>query len=169
MEMWETLKIIGENANMEFLEICSDNIDDIEQIEKIEQESFGIGAIDQWVLKPISRYGKILALKECGKVVGICELMWKWNSREVYIFSFAIRKDWQGRGWGKLLMEKTVAFLEKEDVEKIMLTVTISNISAIKLYEKLGFTKERVLKDEYGDGVDKCLMMKRLNSSIKGV
>lgn len=162
VEMWETLKKTGENEIMKFEEIFPENENDIKQVEEIELEAFGIGAIDKWVIKPISRYGKIVSLKECGKLVGITELMWKWNSKNVYIYSFAVKKMWQNQGCGKLLMEKTIEYLKKQSVEKISLTVSKDNYKAINLYENFGFIKERELFNEYGDGTDKYLMLKDL-------
>ena len=57
---------------MKFLEIKAEDKKYIEQIIEIEKEVFGInGGVDEWILKPIIRYGKVFALVLEGEVVGV--------------------------------------------------------------------------------------------------
>lgn len=141
-------------------EIDVENLEEIEGIVQIEKESFGDGGIDEWVVKPIARYGKIYIIKYESKLIGFVEMLKKWGKDEVYIYSFAIKGNMQGKSFGKKLMEYTINQLKKEKISKLSLTVNGENIHAVKLYEKFGFKKIKTLKDEYGRGVHRVYMEK---------
>ncbi|WP_344245153.1 GNAT family N-acetyltransferase [Actinocorallia libanotica] len=67
----------------------------------------------------------------------------------------------QGRGVGRLLLEAAVAEARRQGASKLTLRVLSGNTTARRLYERLGFTVEGVLKDEFlieGRGVDDVLM-----------
>lgn len=58
-------------------------------------------------------------------------------------------KDFRGRGLGFEATEKFLSLIKKKfDFHKIYLHVAESNLPAIKLYKKLGFKEEGILKDE---------------------
>lgn len=147
---------------MEFREIRASERELIEQIVKLEEEVFGEnGGVDEWILKPFVRYGKVLVILEKGEVHGVAELMRDWTNELVYIYGFAIKKSSHGKGLGSTLLEKTLEKLKKEDIKEVTLTTDEKNIYAISLYEKFGFEKIEILRDEYGKGID------RLNMSLK--
>jgi ribosomal protein S18 acetylase RimI-like enzyme len=50
---------------------------------------------------------------------------------------------YRGRGLGKLLMNTSIAALERAHAAELSLTVTSTNAEAVKLYEKLGFRKQK--------------------------
>ncbi|KKS42493.1 MAG: GCN5-related N-acetyltransferase [candidate division CPR1 bacterium GW2011_GWA2_42_17] len=64
--------------------------------------------------------------------------------KQAEIGRFAVDKQFQGRGYGKLLMEKIERAAKMEiDLENIYLEVFGSNIGAVNLYLANGFTKSR--------------------------
>jgi len=73
-----------------------------------------------------------------------------WLKRKSYyrLYSFAILKEYQGKGLGKSLLEFSLNSLNKDVFE---LEVRTSNTNAIKLYEKFGFKRMKILKDFYDD------------------
>ncbi|BDU51353.1 GNAT family N-acetyltransferase [Haliovirga abyssi] len=145
---------------IKFVEIFPEQREKIVQIKEIEEKSFGKGAIDEWVLMPIVRYGKIFGLESCGKVIGVLELMQKWGNNEAYIFSLAILDEFKGKGYGNYLLKNTIEELKKYKINKLSLTVSEKNIIAINLYKKFGFKEIKMLKDEYGIGIDRIYMRK---------
>lgn len=143
---------------MELKEINIENKEEILQVKSIELEVFGEGAIDEWVILPIARCGKILLLKEEEKIHGFVEILRKWGKNDIYIFSFALKLKSRGKGYGTRLMTLLLDYLKKENIENIYLTVDPENKIAVGLYEKFGFKKEKLLKDEYGKGLDRIYM-----------
>ncbi|HXY98793.1 MAG TPA: GNAT family protein [Stellaceae bacterium] len=57
-----------------------------------------------------------------------------------------LHADYRGRGIGRKLLEATVAAAWRYGLERIELTVFISNLRARLLYEKAGFLPEGVLR-----------------------
>lgn len=61
-------------------------------------------------------------------------------------------------GAGRLLMEKLEKRFLDFRVESISLTVSPLNEGAIRLYEKIGFSKSDYIKDYFGKGEDRIVM-----------
>lgn len=145
---------------MLFREIDVENLKEMKDIVELEKESFGAGAIDEWVIKPIARYGKIYVLYKEKKIIAFVEMLKKWGKEEAFIFSFAVSKKEQGKSYGKQLMAFTLDQLKKENIEKISLTVSEDNYIALKIYKSFGFKKVKILKNEYGKDIHRIYMEK---------
>ena len=87
------------------------------------------------------------------------------------IFEIAIRKEYQGQGFGKKLLTESMENLVKnnENVEikninfsenKFLLEVNENNMKALKLYKKIGFEQISVRKNYYGNNENAIIMMK---------
>ncbi|UUX91345.1 GNAT family N-acetyltransferase [Methanoplanus endosymbiosus] len=63
-------------------------------------------------------------------------------------------------GIGRKLLEETIGVLEKSGVNKIYLTVSPVNGPALSLYRKYGFSPEERIKDYFGEGEDRFLMVR---------
>ncbi|MBC7006030.1 GNAT family N-acetyltransferase [Photobacterium sp. BZF1] len=80
-----------------------------------------------------------------GKVVGQAGFAVEQNPRRRHVagFGMAVHDDYQGKGIGTALLTELVDMAENWiGVTRIELTVYTDNISAIALYEKLGFVIE---------------------------
>ena len=64
------------------------------------------------------------------------------QAHTVYLGSFTIKKDFQGKGFGKKIMEDIKANASTQHKVRIELTVDINNAAAIALYKKAGFDIE---------------------------
>lgn len=83
------------------------------------------------------------------------------NGRRGHIVSIAVDEEYRRRGIGMNLMREAMKSLyENYNVEEYYLEVRVSNLPAIKLYEKLGYKKVRTIKGYYLDGEDAYLMAK---------
>jgi len=152
---------------MRFLEIKASDKKKIEQIIKIEKEAFGLnGGINEWILKPIIRYGKVFVLVIENEVIGIAEYIRGFGGDEVFLYGFSIKKKYRKCGYGKKLLEDSIKVFRKNKIKKIGLTVSLENIEAIKLYEKIGFKMEKTLKDEYGKGIDRLYFSKKIKNHL---
>ena len=58
---------------------------------------------------------------------------------ESQLLSIGIAESLQGQGWGHYLLKAIVALVQAKGIEKMFLEVRVSNISAIRLYERFGF------------------------------
>lgn len=79
---------------------------------------------------------------------GMCKLVPQQhrNSHIVYLGGLAIHPFFGGKGEGKKMMEDIIDHVRQQGFLRIELSVAVSNEKAIRLYEKVGFVKEGILK-----------------------
>ena len=80
-----------------------------------------------------------------------------------YFGGFAIKKNLQGQGLGKEILSAVKKSAMEKGKKRIELTVDITNMPAIALYERMGFLVEGVIKQSYklaatGEYYDEFLM-----------
>ena len=152
---------------MKFLEVKADDKKIIEQIIEIEKEAFGLnGGVDEWILKPIIKYGKVFVLVLENKVIGIAEFIRNFDGDEIFLYGFSIKKIYRRCGYGKKLLEESIKIFGEKKIKKMGLTVSLENTEAIKLYRKIGFKMEKVLKDEYGKGIDRLYFSIEIQNNL---
>ena len=81
------------------------------------------------------------------------------------IFEVAIKKEYQGRGFGKKLLIESMKDLieDKKNIEiknKFLLEVNEKNKKALKLYKKIGFEEISIRKNYYGKDENAVIMIK---------
>jgi len=65
-------------------------------------------------------------------------------------YGIALLPEFQGKGYAKEASELLIEYVFNNlPIRKIFLKAFTSNVSAIKLYEKLGFIQEGLLRDEF--------------------
>jgi ribosomal-protein-alanine N-acetyltransferase len=75
-----------------------------------------------------------------------------------HVVSISLLEQHRGKNIGKALMIEGINGVASRKGDEIYLEVRTSNLSAISLYEKLGFQTKSVLKSYYRDGEDANLM-----------
>jgi len=131
----------------------------------LETDSFGKeAAANQWLLPVIIRHGRVIVARNSnGELLGVCLAIRNWSDSWVaFIHSFHIKKDYRGKGLGTKFLSKTIEIMKKENIKTIRLTVSPKNTGAVRLYKKHGFEVKELKKDEYGRGVDRFLMERKL-------
>ena len=84
---------------------------------------------------------------------------------EVHILNVAVHQDFRKIGLGEMLLRDCLGFSLEQGLKLVLLEVRVSNSSAIKLYEKIGFKTLSVRKKYYSDtGEDAYVMMYELES-----
>ncbi|WP_442604313.1 GNAT family N-acetyltransferase [Paenibacillus sp. KN14-4R] len=133
---------------------------------QLEKDVFGSdGAVDEWGLVPIARHGRLILMRAAGDDVpiAVCELMRDYSKPDkAYIYGYYVRPDYQGKGIGKLLFDYVFDQLFRDNCTEVCLTVKPSNVSAVKLYERVGFTIAELRPHEYGEGRERYFMIKTL-------
>ena len=71
------------------------------------------------------------------------------------IINIAVDKEYQGKGIGKSLLQYVI---DNTNADKILLEVKDNNISAIKLYESLGFKQIHIRPNYYDNNIDALVM-----------
>ena len=71
------------------------------------------------------------------------------QAHTIYLGSFTIKKDFQGKGFGKKILEYIKLYASEQHKIRIELTVDINNAGAIALYKKTGFEVEGLIKKSY--------------------
>ncbi len=87
--------------------------------------------------------------------------------RKGHIISIAVLPGYRRRGIGtRLMLAAMKALRDVYGCREVYLEVRVSNEPAIRLYEKLGFRRVRVIPMYYLDGEDAYLMARPLDESL---
>ena len=68
---------------------------------------------------------------------------------EATLFNIAVDPAYQGKGYGKQLLQVLIAQLQQKQITTLWLEVRASNTTAQKLYSSLGFNEVTVRKNYY--------------------
>ncbi len=68
------------------------------------------------------------------------------NAHIAYLGGVAIHPSYAGKGYGIKMMQEIIALGSQMDLLRIELSTAVANDKAIRLYEKVGFVKEGVLR-----------------------
>jgi ribosomal protein S18 acetylase RimI-like enzyme len=60
-----------------------------------------------------------------------------------YIYDIFVRKEFRGKGIGKILLKKAESYCREKHYSRILLMVSVSNQTAMKLYSEMGFEAEQ--------------------------
>ncbi|MEM3530341.1 MAG: ribosomal protein S18-alanine N-acetyltransferase [Nitrososphaerales archaeon] len=83
-------------------------------------------------------------------------------ARKGHIVSIAVLEQHRRKGLGYGLIKEALKALKNKNCSEVFLEVRVSNLEAIKLYEKLGFKVISKLRWYYRDGEDAYLMGRAL-------
>lgn len=138
----------------------------IKDLLKIEYEAFGNGGLNEWSMVPIVRHGRVFYIEENNLVLGCAQFMLDWNDRlRAYLIGVSISEAFHGKGYGTVLLQASMNTLSEEGIESIELTVDPGNKPAIEVYQrKLGFVILETRNDEYGQGIHRLVMEKKLSA-----
>ena len=107
---------------------------------------------------------RFMSVAEDGNtIVGYCGVFVPAPGIEADILTVAVLPSHRRQGIAKEFMRQIEAYALEREASAMMLEVEISNESAIKLYESLGYMKISVRMDYYGPGQDAFVMRKDFN------
>ena len=91
------------------------------------------------------------------------------TSLQADIIAIGTEKTQQSRGFGRVVLQHVIAFVEQQDVAEITLEVEANNMPARHLYETCGFSVSGVRKNYYHRGENRCdavIMVRRCDSAF---
>lgn len=96
----------------------------------------------------------MLVADDAGQIVGEAIGLLRHHKRGLTgrIYSLAVANAQRGRGIGRQLLTDLLARMADRGAQRVYLEVEKTNVSAITLYEKLGFKSIGTLDDYYGQG-----------------
>ena len=106
---------------------------------------------------------RFMSVAEDGNtIVGYCGVFLPAPGIEADILTVAVLPAYRRQGIAKEFMRQIEEYAIERKASAMMLEVELSNESAIKLYESLGYMKISVRMDYYGPGKDAHVMRKEL-------
>jgi ribosomal-protein-alanine N-acetyltransferase len=98
-----------------------------------------------------------------GRVVGYC--VSSMRAEEAHLISIAVLRSQRRIGIAKTLINELKRFLSDRGVMTLFLEVRVENSIAIRLYSRLGFQRDRIIRRYYSNGASALKMRIGLNRS----
>jgi peptide alpha-N-acetyltransferase len=102
-----------------------------------------------------------ILIRENGKLIGVIvgKLQmhtghYGQNTSRGYIAMLAVDRSQRGNGLGSKLVIELINRLQSMDADEVVLETEITNKAALKLYERLGFIRDKKLPQYYMNRVD---------------
>lgn len=136
-------------------------IKDIEQVAQLEQECFAVPWSVVSLAKETGNKDSLFCVCEMeSRIVGYAGMYL--IPPEGDITNVAVTEEYRGRGIAGEILIYMFDRAENLGITEFTLEVRASNVSAIKLYKKLGFCNEGIRKNFYdAPKEDACIMWKR--------
>ncbi|TFG03867.1 MAG: GNAT family N-acetyltransferase [Promethearchaeota archaeon] len=135
---------------------------DLNEIYRIEKKTFKSDSFSRKLLQSLiqsnSLFFKLVSPKGSKKLIGYVILI-KDDEYRFNLINFLIKKKYQSKGYGSLLLKKTLSIVKKiPRINKVILNVRITNLKAINLYNKFGFEIIGKIANYYRDNESAYLM-----------
>lgn len=135
------------------------NEEDIDQILKIEEQSFATPwsreAFENELTK--NQFAVYIVLEDEEQVVGYCGVWIVVD--EAHITNIAILPQYRGKKLGEALMRKMIELAKEMGAKSMTLEVRVTNFVAQSLYRKFGFQEGAIRKNYYTDNQEDALVM----------
>ena len=148
---------------IEIIKICEVQERIIIELCKIHNENFDKKVESKYFEEILSNTQyTVYYMKKSEKVSGYIIYYDTFDSFD--LFEIAIKKEFQNKGLGNELLEKTIYRLFNEEKYKktVFLEVNENNFSAVKLYKKNNFKEISLRKNYYGAGQNALIMVRNL-------
>ena len=103
----------------------------------------------------------IAALDQAGSIIGYAGVFAP-GGAEADILTVGVIPEHRGQGIGRQLMALITEWAISQGSIAMMLEVKTDNITAISLYESLGYAKLNIRKNYFGNGLDALVMRKEI-------
>lgn len=140
-------------------------ISDLPKVLEIEQDLFPSDAwteqlfLSELAEVPSSRAVNVIEIAD--QIIGYASL--RFVGREGDVNTIAIAREFQGKGFGKLLLDWMLETAKLNGVKELFLDVRADNQAAIGLYQKEGFDQIDIRRNYYDHKIDALVMRKKLS------
>lgn len=134
-------------------------VEDIPAILAIEELSFLTPWSEESFRSELkdNHLARYFCLEVEGRVIGYIGLWLIWG--EGHVTNIAIWPGCRGQGWGEYLLQTIMQRIRLSGAVRMTLEVRVSNYTAKRLYEKLGFKPAGIRKGYYSDNKEDALIM----------
>ena len=138
---------------------CLMRMSDIEEVMEIEVSLYDFPWTKSIFSDCIQVGYSCWAYKQNYQIQAYCVL--SAGAGEAHILTLCVRKEYQGQGLGKLLLQHLIDLAMDHKAEVLLLEVRPSNVPAVYLYQKFGFNEVGTRKGYYPakDGREDALIM----------
>ncbi len=137
---------------------------DIDLCYEFDLNTISLWSKKQWADEFKKEGTKIFGLFIANLVIGICAFQVVLD--EAQINYFAVNQKFRKQGFGSLLMSYLIKKCEKLNLNKLLLEVSLSNITAESFYSRFDFSTIGTRKNYYKDGSHALLKEKKINNKI---
>ncbi len=133
---------------------------DLDGVLAIEAASFNNPTTREWYEGELKRPEVcfIYVLRTADQpVAGFCAF-WR-VAEQIHINNLAIRPELRGRGLGSLLLQAVIAEAGRLGASRATLEVRRSNLPAIRLYQRAGFSEAGVRPNYYSKPIEDALVL----------
>ena len=132
------------NSRYQFRPMVESDLDAIMEIEPhIYSHPWSRGNFSDSLVSGYSAW----VLLDGAKIIGYALMMMVLD--EAHLLNLSVAKAYQKKGLGRLLLEHMIAIAKKHAAANMFLEVRPSNISAIALYENIGFNEMAIRRGYY--------------------
>ncbi|MGN0170374.1 MAG: ribosomal protein S18-alanine N-acetyltransferase [Lachnospiraceae bacterium] len=131
---------------------------DLPRVVEIEKSIFSQPWSEQGFLQALTMPGnEYVVAEQEGQIVGYCGYYGTLDEGE--ITNVAVKEEFRCRGIGGEMVGRLLQHAKTQGIDRMVLEVRLSNVSAIHVYEKLGFVKLGVRKNFYEMPTEDALIM----------
>jgi len=138
------------------------NKKDIDLCYELDSNTISLWSKEQWTNEFKKEGTKIFGLLIANLVIGIC--VFQVVLDEAQINYFVVNKKFRKKGFGSFLMRYLVKKCEKLNLNKLLLEVSLSNVTAESFYSHFDFSTVGIRKNYYKDGSHALLKEKKLRT-----
>ena len=138
------------------------NENDIDLCYELDSKTISLWSKKQWANEFKKEGTKIFGLLLENLVIGIC--VFQVVIDEVQINYFVVNQNFRKRGFGSYLMSYLIKRCKNLNINKLLLEVSQSNITAENFYNRFDFSTVGIRKNYYKDGSDALLKEKNLTT-----
>ena len=138
------------------------NKKDIDLCYELDSNTISLWSKEQWANEFKKDGTKIFGLLLKNLVIGIC--VFQVVLDEAQINYFVVNKKFRKKGFGSYLMNYLIKKSEKLNLNKLLLEVSQSNVTAERFYSRFDFSTIGIRKNYYKDGSHALLKEKKLTT-----
>ena len=138
------------------------NKKDIDLCYELDSNTISLWSKEQWANEFKKDGTKIFALLIKNLVIGI--FVFQVVLDEAQINYFVVNKKFRKKGFGSYLMSYLIKNCEKLNLNKLLLEVSLKNVTAESFYSRFDFSTVGIRKNYYKDGSHALLKEKKLTT-----